>query len=156
MSKPSYVYVSYIRSTPEKVWQAITDREISKQYWGRSNRSDWKVGSSWEHQRVDGSNITDIVGQVVETRPPHHLVISWATPSDANDPGRVSRVSFDIEPQSAGIVRLTVTHSELEPGSQMERGITWGWPLVLASLKSFLETGEGLPIPKIKEAQQSK
>jgi uncharacterized protein YndB with AHSA1/START domain len=156
MSKPSYVYVSYIRTTPEKLWQAITDSEITKKYWWRSNRSDWKAGSVWEHQRADGSQIADIVGKVIETRPPNHLVISWASPEGANDPNRVSRVSFAIEPQAGGVVRLTVTHSELEAGSAMERGITWGWPLVLASLKSFLETGEGLPIPTIKSSSERK
>lgn len=141
--KPSHVYVTYIRATPEKVWQALTDGEVSRQYWGHRNLSDWKVGSTWEHERA--GNI-DLVGRVLESAPPRKLAISWAFPNDVADPAKVSRVDFEIAAQKTGIVRLTVTHSELEAGSDMERGISEGWPLVIASLKSFLETGEGLPL----------
>ena len=75
MNKPSFVYVTYIRTTPEKIWEAITDREISAQYWGGPHRnvSDWNVGSKWEHQRADGSNVIDIVGTVTETDRPRRL-----------------------------------------------------------------------------------
>jgi uncharacterized protein YndB with AHSA1/START domain len=145
MSKPSYVYVTYIRASAEKVWSAITDREMSPQYWAHANVSDWSVGSQWEHRRSDGSNVADLVGTVIESERPQRLVISWATPRDATDPAKVSRVTFAIEPHKDDVVRLTVTHDELEAGSQMERGITQGWPLVLASLKSWLETGKGVP-----------
>jgi uncharacterized protein YndB with AHSA1/START domain len=147
MSKPSYVYVTYIRSTPEKVWQALTDREISGQYWGcHSNVSTWAVGSKWEHQRTDAQRTVDIVGEVIESVPPKRLVFSWAAPSDATRPEKVSCVTFDIEVYKDDGVRLTVTHDRLEPGSKMERDISGGWPLVLSSLKSFLETGGGLPM----------
>jgi uncharacterized protein YndB with AHSA1/START domain len=141
MSKPSFVYVSYIRATPEKVFDAITDRELTALYWGHRNASDWKVGSTWEHQRIDGSDAVDIVGTVIENDRPRRLVITWASPATAADPEKVSRVVFDIEPYKAGAVKLTVTHSELEPNSGMLRGISAGWPLVLSALKSFLETG---------------
>jgi uncharacterized protein YndB with AHSA1/START domain len=142
MSKPSFVYVTYIKSTPEKIWQAITDGELTHRYWGnRRNDSDWKVGSEWRHEDYDNPSLLDIVGTVVESDPPRHLVITWAFPKDSADPEKVSRVTFDIEP-FPDVVRLTVTHSELEPDSDMLRGITRGWPLVLSSLKSFLETGE--------------
>jgi uncharacterized protein YndB with AHSA1/START domain len=145
MSKPSYVYVTYIRASAGKVWSAITDREISPQYWGHANVSDWTAGSSWEHRRVDGSNLADLVGTVIESDRPQRLVISWATPREAADPEKVSRVTFAIEPHKDDVVRLTVTHDELEAGSEMERGITEGWPMVLASLKSWLETGKAVP-----------
>jgi len=147
MSKPSFVYVTYIRATPEKVWSAITDRDIAAQYWGcHRNVSDWKVGSKWEHQRADGSDAVDIVGTVTESDRPRRLVISWASPADAADPAKVSRVAFDIEPHKDDAVRLTVTHSELEPGSQMLRDVSDGWPLVLSSLKSWLESGKPVPM----------
>jgi len=148
MNKPSFVYVTYIRSTPEKVWDAITDRAVSGQYWGggcHMNVSDWKVGSKWEHQRNDGSAVVDIIGTVIESNRPGRLVITWAAPSEARDPEKTSRVVFEIESHKNDVVRLTVTHSELEPGSDMLRGISSGWPLVLSSLKSFLETGQVVP-----------
>lgn len=86
----------------------------------------------------------DIVGHVVEISPPRHLVLTWAFPKDVKDPDKVSRVTFDIETYGDG-VRLTVTHSDLEPDSAMLQGITRGWPLVLSSLKTLLETGKPLP-----------
>lgn len=146
MSKASFVYVTYIRTTPEKVWQAVTDRELSGRYWGHSNVSDWAIGSRWEHQRIDAQRTADIVGTVIESVPPRRLVISWAFPSEASQPEKVSRVTFDIDVHKGDSVRLTVTHDRLESGSKMERGITEGWPLVLSALKSFLETGRGLPL----------
>lgn len=148
MSKPSFVYVTYIRATAENIWDAITDPKIAGQYWGGGchvNVSDWKVGSKWEHQRNDGSGVVDIVGTVAESNRPQRLVITWAAPSAAADPEKTSRVVFEIEPHKDDVVCLTVTHSELEPGSEMLRGITHGWPLVLSSLKSFLETGKAVP-----------
>jgi len=141
MSKPSFVYVTYIRATPEKVFDAITDGELTAQYWGHRNASDWKAGSTWEHQRIDDSDKVDIVGKVIENDRPQRLVISWASPDDAGNPEKTSRVTFDIEPYKGDAVKLTVTHSELEPDSGMLRGISAGWPLVLSALKSFLETG---------------
>lgn len=144
MTKPSYVYITYIHTTPEKIWSAITDREISRQYW-HSNVSDWKTGSRWEHQNRDGSNDVFIAGKVIESEPPRRLVISWANPAKLADPEQVSRVTFVIEPQHEGIARLTVTHDQLEAGSDMEKGITRGWPIVLSSLKSWLETGKPVP-----------
>src|SRR5436190_1580993 len=67
--KPAFVYVTYIESTPHEVWQALTDAEVSGRYWGHHNVSDWEVGSRWEHQRLDGSGIADVVGTVVESAP---------------------------------------------------------------------------------------
>lgn len=145
MSEPSYVYVTYIKSTPEKVWQAITDGEFTRRYWAnRRNASDWKVGSDWRHEDYDDPSLLDIVGTVLESDPPRRLVVTWALPKDVGNPEKTSRVTFDIESLQE-VVRLTVTHSELEPDSDMLRGITRGWPLVLSSLKSILETGEAWP-----------
>jgi len=145
MNKPSYVYVTYIRATAEKVWSAITDRDITQHYWAHWNVSDWTVGAKWDHQRCDGSNVVDITGIVVESVRPRRLVISWADPKEAARPEKVSRVTFEIVPHADDVTRLTVTHDELEAGSGMEKGITQGWPIVLASLKSWLETGKPVP-----------
>ena len=143
--KTSFVYVTYIRSTPEKVFDAITKPEIARRYWGHENVSDWKPGSAWEHVRANEQRTVELVGKVVEVSPPTRLVITWANASQANDSGSHSRVSFDIDPYD-DMVRLTVTHDELEAGSGMAKGIQQGWPIVLSSLKSLLETGQGMDV----------
>lgn len=151
MEKTSFVYVTYIRSTPEKVFEAITKPEIARRYWGHENVSDWQPGSAWQHVRADEQRTVQLVGKVVEVSPPTRLVITWASASQATDPASHSRVSFDIAPYE-GMVRLTVTHDELEAGSGMAKGIQQGWPIVLSSLKSLLETGEGIDVfakPKV-------
>lgn len=143
--KTSFVYVTYIRSTQEKVFEAIMKPEITKRYWGHENISDWKPESKWEHVRANEERKVNIVGKVVEVQAPRRLVITWANPAQADDPESYSRVSFDIEPYD-DMVRLTVTHDELEAGSGMAKGIQQGWPIVLSSLKSLLETGEGINV----------
>ena len=150
MTKPSFVYVTYIATTPEKVWQAFIDTDVMRQYWvggdcARVNVSDWKPGSRWEHQRVDGTGTVDIVGKVVESTPPRRLVYTWARPKDADDDSKHSRVAIDIEPQGDGLVRLTVTHEDLERDPQMLAGVSSGWPKVLSNLKTLLETGRAFP-----------
>lgn len=144
MNKPQFVYVTYISTTPEKLWAALADGEMTKQYWcWHRNVSDWKAGSVWKHQDYDDAGKVDIVGKVVESTPPRRLVLTWAAPADAKNEAKHSRVTFEIEP-FRGAVRLTVTHAELEPGSEMLDGITKGWPGVLSSLKTLLETGQPL------------
>lgn len=143
MSKPQFIYVTYIATTPEKLWQALTDSDLTAIYWGHRNVSDWQPGSRWEHQRVNGSGVVDIVGSVLENEPPKRLVLSWASPENEGDAGKTSRVSFDIQTVETQVC-LTVTHEELEPGSQMLSGVTRGWPIVLSSLKTYLETGKSL------------
>lgn len=142
----SFVYVTFIVSTPEKVFEAITRPEITRRYWGHENVSDWKPGSKWEHIRDNADRSVNIVGEVVESSPPDRLVISWADPSEAADPEAYSQVTFEIEPYENDMVRLTVSHDDLIVGSGMANGVTRGWPLVLSSLKSLLETGEGLDV----------
>jgi uncharacterized protein YndB with AHSA1/START domain len=144
MNKAEFIYVTYIASTPEKVWNALTDSEMIKQYWGRHrNVSDWKVGSTWSHQDYDDSSKVDIVGTVVESNPPNRLLLTWAGANEDFRNEKPSRVTFEIEPY-LNAVRLIVTHDELEAGSKMMEGITSGWPVVISSLKTLLETGQPL------------
>lgn len=151
-TKPSFVYVSYIATKPEKVWQAFMDTDVMRQYWigpgsdcARVNVSDWMPGSRWEHQRLDEAHTVDIAGKVVECDPPRRLVYTWARPGDVEDESKHSRVTFDIEPVGDGLVRLTVTHDDLERDPQMLAGVSGGWPAVLSNLKTLLETGRALP-----------
>ncbi len=139
MNKPTLVYTTYIRSTPVKVWEAITKPEFTRQYWaGLANVSDWKPGSKWEHMSKE--NEAWVTGKVVECDPPKRLVLTWADPDDLADE---SRVTFEIE-MIKDSVRLVVTHDEFKAGSSMAGKVNEGWPRVLSSLKSFLETGQGL------------
>jgi uncharacterized protein YndB with AHSA1/START domain len=148
MSKASFVYVIYINTTPEKVWNALIDPEMTREYWGlASNRSDWKPGSPWRHEDYEDAETLLVTGSVLESDPPRRLVLSWAHPEDDGDAAKTSRVAFDIE-TFAGSVRLTVTHDELEPGSKMQAGITAGWPAVLSSMKTMLETGAAMPMTR--------
>ena len=143
--KISFVYTTYIVSTPEKVFEAITRPELARRYWAHENVSDWKPGSSWQHIRANDERTVELVGEVVESTPPARLVITWVNASQAADPDSYSRVTFDIV-EYDNMVRLTVTHDELEAGSGMASGVTKGWPAVLSSLKSFLETGSGIDV----------
>jgi uncharacterized protein YndB with AHSA1/START domain/DNA-binding transcriptional ArsR family regulator len=140
--KPTFVYTTYIESTPERVWDALTDADLTAEYWGHSNVSDWRAGSRWEHRRTDGTGIADVVGEVVESVPPKRLVTTWAAPEAAAADGP-SRVTFDLEPHGE-IVRLTVTHEHLADEAERDAAAA-GWAAVLSNLKSFLETGHALP-----------
>jgi uncharacterized protein YndB with AHSA1/START domain/DNA-binding transcriptional ArsR family regulator len=140
--RPEYVYVTYIESSPERVWNALTDPDLTASYWGHANISDWQAGSRWEHRRVDGSGIADVVGTVVESVPPHRLTLTFDAPG-ATPAGGPSTVTFVIEPFHE-IVRLTVTHANLADGDAVE-AVSAGWPAVFANLKSLLETGHVLP-----------
>jgi len=143
MTKTEYVYVTYISATPQRIWDAIVKPEFARQYWGHGNVSDWRPGSPWQHEDADSGNVK-IVGKVVEVDAPTRLVITWADPKHENDPSEYSRVTFELEPIDS-MTRLTVTHDQLVPGSPMDQGIRFGWPRVLSSLKTYLETGKPLP-----------
>jgi len=156
MSKAAYVYVTYIAATPEKIFDALINKEVTQQYWGHHNISDWKPGSSWAHRVSDKSEILHIVGKVVENNRPRRLVITWLSPDDQGNPAKTSRVTFEIEPASnvgfhelvAGSTKLTVTHDELDPNSDMLKSISGGWPVVLSGLKTLLETGRTLSVKR--------
>ena len=143
--RTSFVYVTYIASTPEKVFEAITKPEIARLYWGHENVSDWVPGSKWQHIRANEQRTVELVGEVVESTPPARLVMTWANASQSDDQGAYSRVTFDIV-EYDNMVRLTVSHDDLIVGSGMENGVSKGWPAVLSSLKSYLETGHALDV----------
>ena len=155
MSKPEFVYVSYIRTTPELLYRALTERVFMERYWGLVVQSDWKVGSpvTWER---DGMRQSDPRQVVHEADPPRRLSYTWhmITPEwnrslDAERLQRaaaepLSRVTFELEPHG-GLVKLTVLHDHFEPDSVVAEMVSKGWPLVVSSLKTLLETGETQP-----------
>jgi uncharacterized protein YndB with AHSA1/START domain len=140
-----FVYVTYISSTPQKVWDAITTPEFTSQYWGKNIVSSWK----WDMASIDGANAVNITGEVLESRPPSRLVLSWVSPENIANRAEHSRVTFEIE-TFGDVVRLNVVHDQLKAGSEMAKGISGGWPMVLSGLKSFLETGKAPNIMSIK------
>ena len=147
MSKPQFVYVTYIETTPEKLWKALTSSEFSRQYWfGSELRSDWKVGSPFALLTDDGK-ITDS-GEILEADPPRRLSYSFKHEfyeELRNEP--TSRVTFTLEPFGS-LVKLTVAHDGLVEGGKYLGAISTGWPAILSGLKSLLETGKVLAIPR--------
>lgn len=141
---PDYVYTTYIRATPEQVWHALTDPDLTGRFWGHAQVSDWAIGSRVDHVRTDGSGVADAAGTVLEFDPPHRLVFGFDDPSLIDDPGFAqSVVTFEIA-SHRDIVKLTVTQSRLRTLDDLH-AISEGWPSVLANLKTLLETGDVLP-----------
>ena len=141
MADSRFVYVIYIRTTPEKLWQALLDPEFTRQYWvGTWQESEWKKGSSWRMMIPDG-RVGD-TGDVLEIDPPKRLVLSWR---NEFKPGLkeegFSRMTYELEPQGES-VKLTVIHEMDRPNSKLIENVSNGWPHLLSSLKSLLETGE--------------
>jgi uncharacterized protein YndB with AHSA1/START domain len=143
MSKPEFVYTTYIETTPEKLWQTLTDGDFTERYWfGHRVASNWEIGSPYKFTRQGADRIE---GKVLAFDPPKRLSYTWDPCSPEAKRERTSRVTFDLEPRGK-VVKLTVTHDNLEEGGKTFRDISGGWPMVLASLKSLLETGHGLSI----------
>jgi uncharacterized protein YndB with AHSA1/START domain len=143
MASSRFVYVTYIRTTPAKLWQALTQPEFTRQYWAETwQESDWKPGASWRIMIPDG-RVADS-GQVVEIEPERRLVLSWRNEfrPELRAEG-FSRLTFEIEKVGES-VKLTVIHEMDKPGSKLIDAVSNGWPHILASLKSLLETGESL------------
>jgi uncharacterized protein YndB with AHSA1/START domain len=146
MNKEIFVYTVYLSSSQDKVWNALIDPKITAKYWQHVNVSDWRSGSKWAHRSADKEDALRLVGKVIEFSPPNRLVLTWAFPVDEANEEKHSRVTIKVEP-FRDVVCLTVTHEDLEPGSEMLHGIIEGWPKVISSLKSLLETGK--PLPKL-------
>jgi uncharacterized protein YndB with AHSA1/START domain len=143
MARSIFVYVTYIQTTPQKLWSALTtDVDFMKQYWfGVHCQSQWTPGSSWKMVQPDGS-ICD-AGEIVECEPPRRLVIRWQHQS----PGRPeltaegdSYCTMELEPVGAA-VKLSITHTIERESSKLIEAVSGGWPKILSNLKSLLETG---------------
>jgi uncharacterized protein YndB with AHSA1/START domain len=143
MSKPSYVYVTYIETSAEKLWEALTDGDFTERYWfGHRIASDWKQGSPYRFGK-NGNSMVE--GEVITFDPVRRLAYSWENRKPEAAGEGISRVTFDLEPRGK-VVKLTVTHDELDERGVTLRNISGGWPMVVASLKSLLETGDALDI----------
>lgn len=143
--KPAHVFEIYIRTTPERLWAAITDGTLTRQYYmGSCVESSWQVGADYRYIGPDGA--TMLAGAVLEIDPPHRLVTtfhpSWI-PDDAA--GSSSKVTWAIA-ATEGVCKLTVTHDDLDTANPALAGITSGWAQILSGLKTLLETGEPLVI----------
>jgi uncharacterized protein YndB with AHSA1/START domain len=151
MSHSRFVYVTYIRAPQQKVWDALTQPDFQRQYWfGMHIESDFKAGSPWKLAFVDG-RIAD-EGEVLESDPPRRLVISWRHQMRPELTAEgAARASFDIEP-AEGSVKLTVIHEIDRADSRLIEAVSGGWPSILSSLKSLLETGEPLVRPALAAA----
>jgi uncharacterized protein YndB with AHSA1/START domain len=144
MARSTFVYVTYIRTTPEKLWSALTDDvEFMKQYWfGTHCESQWTPGSPWKLVSGDGQ-ILD-AGEIVEAEPPRRLVIRWQHQNKAELKAEgASQCTIELE-LSGTAVKLSITHTiEREP-SALIAAVSGGWPKVISNLKSLLETGSAV------------
>lgn len=157
MGSTEFRYTTYINTTPQRLWQALTDPAFTRRYWGVTFETDWAVGSTmtWEQE---GARIVDPDQVVLESEPDRRLAYTWHTftPEFAKAVGisdevfgklaaeRRSRVAFEIEPVGE-MVKLTVVHDDFDPGSTAVEMVSDGWPHLLSDLKTLLETGDTLP-----------
>jgi len=138
-----YVYVSYIRTTPEKLWAALTQPEFMKQYWfGMHQESNWQPGSPWNLLFSDG-RVAD-TGEILEADPPRRLVIKWHNEFKPELKAEgAARCAIELEP-AGNAVKLTITHSMERAQSKVIEAVSGGWPKIISNLKSLLETGSVL------------
>ncbi|MGH8230344.1 MAG: SRPBCC family protein [Steroidobacteraceae bacterium] len=143
MASSAFVYVTYIRTTADKLWTALTDPAFTPKYWfGVRQESDWKVGSAWRLVFSDGG-VADS-GEIVECEPPKRLVIKWRNEFRAELKAEgYSRCVIELEP-TGETVKLSITHSIDRDDSQFIKAVSGGWPMILSNLKSLLETGAAL------------
>ena len=140
MNRSTFVYVTYIRTTPEKLWSALTDPATTKQYWyGMHPESDWLPGAAWKLVFPDG-RIAD-TGEVVEVDPPRRLVLKWRNEFNPELKAEgYSRCTMELEP-GEDAVKLTITHVMERADSKFIEKVSGGWPKILSNLKTLLETG---------------
>jgi uncharacterized protein YndB with AHSA1/START domain/DNA-binding transcriptional ArsR family regulator len=159
VENPAFVYTTYIRTTPERLWQALTEPAFTRRYWfGVTFESDWSPGSAMAWNHGGGTRTDDPEQVVLEAEPYRRLSFTWHTMTPAlatelelgDDLGdRIaaeprSRATFELEPVGE-LVKLTVVHDRFGPDSVMAQMVSRGWPRVLSGLKTLLETGEALP-----------
>ncbi|MBS0268426.1 MAG: SRPBCC family protein [Proteobacteria bacterium] len=147
MTNDRFVYVSYIRTTPEKLWDALQKPEFTRLYWfGATLESEWRKGASWKIVLPDG-RVAD-AGEIADIEKPKRMVIKWRNEfrPDLKAEG-YSLCTIELEP-TPDSVKLTVVHEIDKPGSKLIQAVSGGWPKILSSLKSMLETGEALGGPK--------
>ena len=146
-----FVYVTYIRTTQNKLWDALTKPEFMRAYWcGGFQESGWVKGSAWKMITADG-RVSD-TGEILEIDPPKRMVIKWRNElkPELTSEG-YSRCTFTLEP-SADMIKLSVLH-EMETeikGSKFVAAVSNGWPMILSGLKSYLETGTPFDYVKVK------
>jgi len=143
MKKDQFIYVTYIRTTPEKLWKALIEPEFTRRFWcNTSQQSEWKPGASWKILMPD-ERVADS-GEVVEIEPNRRLVLKWRNEfrPELKAEG-YSRMTYELE-KEGNSVKLTVIHEIEKEGSKFIEAVSSGWPHILASLKSLLETGESL------------
>jgi uncharacterized protein YndB with AHSA1/START domain len=140
MTRSTFVYVSYIRTTPEKLWSALTDAEFMKQYWfGTHCESAWTAGSPWK--MVSAKGVVTDAGEIIESDPPRRLVIRWTHQQNPElEAEGESRCTMELDPTAAA-VKLTITHTIERETSRLITAVSGGWPMILSNLKSLLETG---------------
>jgi uncharacterized protein YndB with AHSA1/START domain len=138
----TFIYTIYIRTTPKKLWSALTEAEFTRQYWfGVSAESEWKAGSPWTLTFPDG-RVAD-TGEIVESDPPKRLVIKWRNEFKPELKAEgYSRCTIELEPTDNGEVKLTITHAIDHEESQLITAVSGGWPRILSNLKSMIESGE--------------
>jgi uncharacterized protein YndB with AHSA1/START domain/DNA-binding transcriptional ArsR family regulator len=157
MEKPTFVYTTYIRTTPDRLWQALTDPAFTERYWGATFATDWREGSPMTWHML-GHTFESPEQVVLESDPPRRLSYSWHTFTPelveslnlGDDAGARlaaesrSKVTFDLEPVG-DVVKLTVVHDGFDEGSTAAAMVSLGWPRILSDLKTLLETGETMP-----------
>ncbi len=143
-TKSKFVYVTFICTTQQKLWDALTKPEFQKIYWGVVQDSTFQKGASWKMTGADSGTLFD-AGEIIESDAPRKLVIKWINQwkpeLTAEGP---SRCTYELA-EDKGIVKLTVTHESEVENSQLIVAVSGGWPKILSNLKTWLETGEALP-----------
>jgi uncharacterized protein YndB with AHSA1/START domain len=153
MGRSTFVYVTYIRTTPERLWSALTDVQFMQQYWfGMRCESNWTAGSPWRLVSVDGRVFDS--GEIVAAEPPRRLVIRWRHQNrpELNAEGD-SLCTMELEPTGTA-VRLSITHGIDREPSKLIEAVSGGWPKIISNLKSLLETGSAVlqdPYPTDKQ-----
>jgi len=144
MAESRFLYVTYIRATPERIWEHFTTPELNKLFWGGYHqRSDWKVGDDYAIAGPDGRVWDE--GKVLASDPPRRLQVTWLHLADeAMKAEGESVCTIELEPTGEGVTRVTLTHASGHSPSKLIEAVSTGWPSILSSLKSLLETGSAL------------